>query len=81
MSYKSSYDEIIPLQTFKVVVVGDSGVGKTSLIMALVNSYNKKRVDKTVGTSVYIKQVLNYSRYTSKLEIVNHKSYLILYLI
>ena len=41
----------------KVILVGDSGVGKTSMISRYINQYND-RIDSTITTSYYTKLVI-----------------------
>ena len=42
--------KVIPLRRGRVFIVGEAGVGKTSLLHALLNMPFKKKVKSTIGT-------------------------------
>ena len=48
------------MKSIKVTVVGDSGVGKTSILNNFVYNDFKHSIDSTIGAAYYSKQI-NYN--------------------
>uniref|UniRef100_A0A915KN03 Uncharacterized protein n=1 Tax=Romanomermis culicivorax TaxID=13658 RepID=A0A915KN03_ROMCU len=46
-----------PERTFRIVMVGDSGVGKSSLIMRLVKDVYRPSLQSTLGVDFHVKMV------------------------
>ena len=47
---------------YKVTLMGDGGVGKTSLVTKYVHNKFEEKYMKTLGTNVYTKEVLMYNQ-------------------
>lgn len=59
---------IDPVQTFKIVIIGDSNVGKTSLMNRLVHGVFSNRYSSTIGVDFKI-AMINIGEYKCRLQI------------
>ena len=50
-------DESIEVKTFKVVIVGDSNTGKTSLVLRLCTGKFCEKPETTIGVDFFEKEV------------------------
>jgi GTPase SAR1 family protein len=50
-------------------VIGDSNVGKTSIISSFINKQFEDKINKTVGIEFYYKKIDLKDEYSSKIKI------------
>ena len=54
---------------FWILVIGDSNVGKTSIISSFINKQFEDKINTTVGIEFYYKKIDLKDEYSSKIKI------------
>lgn len=54
----SSSDEEVEMEQFKVILLGDGAVGKTSVAMRFCNDYFSKKYKQTIGLDFFTKKIV-----------------------